>query len=65
MAVTVIQTDSKSNKLIIEFAKKMGLTAKSFNDEDYEDFLFGKILKFEKTGINVSRETIMKKFNSN
>lgn len=64
MAVTVIQTDSKTNKLIIDLAKKMGLAAKSFNDEDYEDFLFGKILKSEKTGKNVSRETIMKKLNS-
>lgn len=64
MAVTVIQTDSKTNKLLIEFAKKMGLSAKSFSDEDYEDFLFGKILKTEKTGKNVSRETIMKKLNS-
>ncbi|MBU3660636.1 MAG: hypothetical protein FGM14_12225 [Flavobacteriales bacterium] len=61
MAVTVIQTDSKTNKLLIEFAKKMGLSAKSFSDED---FLFGKILKTEKTGKNVSRETIMKKLNS-
>lgn len=64
MAVTVIQTDSKTNKLLIEFAKKMGLSAKSFSDEDYEDFLFGKILITEKTGKNVSRETIMKKLNS-
>jgi hypothetical protein len=64
MAVTVIQTDSKTNKLIVEFAKKMGLNTKSFSDEDYEDFLFGKILKSEKTGKSVSRETIMKKLKS-
>jgi 4-hydroxy-3-methylbut-2-enyl diphosphate reductase IspH len=62
MDTLVINTKSSSNaKLLLELARKLGETGKRLSKEDQEDFLLGTIMKTEKTGKNVSRDTIMKK----
>jgi len=61
MGAIVIKSDSKSLKLIMEIAKRMGGQVAKLDDEQLEDFTFGEMLKEAKTGKSVSRETIMQK----
>lgn len=61
MEAIIIKNDSKSIKLIMEIAKRMGSEVSKLNDDQLEDFTFGEMLKESKTGELVSRETIMQK----
>lgn len=61
MGAIVIKSDSKSLKLIMEIAKRMGGQVAKLDDEQLEDFTFGEMLKEAKTGKSVSRKTIMQK----
>lgn len=61
MGAIVIKSDTKSLKLIMEIAQRMGGEVAKLNDEQLEDFTFGEMLKKAKTGRTVSRETIMQK----
>jgi len=61
MGAIVIKSDTKSLKLIMEIAQRMGGEVAKLNDEQLEDFTFGELLKKAKTGRTVSRETIMQK----
>ena len=61
MSAIVIKVDSKSNKLLIELAKKLGGDVLSINDNQYEDIALGALMDNKKTGKIVSREDIMKK----
>ena len=62
MGAIVIQSQSKENlKLLKELASKLGENAISIDAEQLEDIAFGMLMKKEKTGKTVSRETIMKK----
>ena len=61
MGAIVIKSDSKSLKLIMEIAKRLGGQVAKLDDEQLEDFTFGEMLKEAKTGKSVSRETIMQK----
>lgn len=61
MGAIVIKSDSKSLKLIMEIAKRMGSQVAMLDDDQLEDFTFGEMLKEAKTGKLVSRETIMQK----
>lgn len=62
MDTLIINTKKEGNaKLLLELAKKLGERGKILNKNDQEDFLLGNIIKAEKTGKNVSRETIIKK----
>lgn len=61
MGAIVIKSDSKSLKLIAELAKRLGSKVANLNDEQFEDFTFGEMMKGAKTGDLVSRESIMQK----
>lgn len=61
MGAIVIKSDSKSLKLIMEIAKRMGGQVAKLDDDQLEDFTFGEMMKEAKTGKLVSRETIMQK----
>ena len=61
MGAVVIKIDKKNNRLISKLVKELGGEVVSINDEQYEDLVMGKLIDAEKTGENVSRETIMNK----
>ncbi len=61
MEAIIIKSDSKSLKLIMEIAKRMGSEVSKLNNDQLEDFTFGEMLKESKTGELVSKETIMQK----
>ncbi len=62
METIIINTKDKSTaKLIVELVKKLGEKSKVLTDEQQEDFLFGQLMKSEKTGTKVTRNTIFKK----
>jgi hypothetical protein len=59
MSAIIIKADSKSNKLIKDFAKKLGGRVLSIDDGQYEDFALGYQKDSVKTSKTVSREEIM------
>ena len=62
MDTLVITTKNSENaKLLLQLVKKLGEKGKILNKQEQEDFLLGNIIKAEKTGKTVSRDTIMKK----
>jgi len=62
MDTLIINTKNPGNaKLLLELVERLGEKGKILNKQEQEDFLLGNILMAEKTGITVSRETIMKK----
>jgi len=61
LGAVVIKSDTKNLKLITELAKRLGGDVVKLNEEQYEDFYFGEMMKEAKTGKIVSRDTIMRK----
>ena len=61
MGAIVIKSDSKSLKLVMEIAKRLGGEVTKLDNDQLEDFTFGEMLKKSKTGKTVARETIMQK----
>lgn len=61
MSTIVITTDTQSTRILKELAERLGASVISLKDEQYEDLLLGAKMDSEKTGENVSRETIFKK----
>jgi len=62
MEAIVIQSQSKENlRIFKELATKLGENVINLDAEQLEDLAFGLLMKKEKTGKTVSRETIMKK----
>jgi hypothetical protein len=62
MGVLLINTaNSKELKLVRELLDRMKIKNMEISRDDNEDFLFGEIIKKEKTGELVTRNTIMKK----
>jgi len=62
METVIIKSKSRSNaELLVEMAKKMGDEAKLLTTEQSEDIALGLLMKKNKTGINVSKKTILKK----
>lgn len=61
MSVIVIQTDSKSKKILSELAKKLGGKVLSIDDSQYEDIALGALMDKERTGKIVSGDKVMKK----
>lgn len=59
MSAIVINADSGNLKILTELARKLGGEVTKINDAQLEDLLFGKIIDKEKTGENVSRESII------
>lgn len=61
MAAIMIQSDSESNRLLLDIAKKMGANVLAVNDVQFEDFALGSLMDNVKTNKTVSRSSIMKK----
>ena len=62
MGAIVIKSNSEENlKLLASLASKLGEKVKSIDDNDFDDFAFGILMKQSKTGKTVNRGTIMKK----
>ena len=61
MGAIIIKGDSESNKILGRLAEKLGNKVISINEEEFEDFAFGKLMDENKTGETVSREEIMRK----
>lgn len=61
MGAVVIKINEKNNRLISRLVKELGGNVISINEEQYEDLAFGKLIESEKTGENVSRDSILKK----
>ena len=61
MSAIIIKADKKSNKILMELAKKLGGDVFSIDDEQYEDIALGALMDKEKTGRTVPRNEIMKK----
>jgi ribosomal protein L19E len=61
MGAVVIKIDAKNNRLIASLVKELGGKVISFDDEQYEDLVLGKLMEKEKTNELVSRDSIMKK----
>jgi hypothetical protein len=61
MGAIIIKADQKSNKILLELAKRLGANVLNMNDAQYEDFLLGSIMEEVKTGKEVSKEEVIKK----
>ncbi len=61
MSAITIKADDKSNKILMELAKRLGANVVNINDDQYEDILLGSIMESERTGKDVPREEIFKK----
>ena len=64
MSTILIKSNKQNNKILSELAKKLGGDVIDLKDEQFEDFLLGRLMDSVKTGKSVSRETIMKKLKS-
>ncbi|MBW6499178.1 MAG: hypothetical protein K0B09_12365 [Bacteroidales bacterium] len=63
MDALIIKADKKSQKLLLELARRLGASVLSISEDQYEDFALGQAMDQAKTGELVSRETIMEKLN--
>ena len=61
MSTIIIKADKQSSKLLSDLAKKLGGNVVDIKDEQFEDFLLGRLMDSVKTGKTVSRNTIFKK----
>ena len=62
METAVIQSNSKANmKLLIELAKKIGVTVKSLSEEDKEDLGQIKAIMQGRTGKFIDTESFLEK----
>lgn len=62
MRTVILNADYKSDlKLLLQFAKRLGIKAKVLSNEEIENHIFGQMMKEEKTGENAGRDEIMKK----
>ena len=64
MEAIVIQSDSKTIKILKELAEKMGEKATILSESQMEDLALGKLMNKVKTGKSVGRESIMKALQS-
>jgi len=60
-AIIIKPKNKRDVQFWLELAKKTGTSATTINVDDAEDIAFLAMMKHEKTGETVSRETIMKK----
>jgi len=64
MRALVIKANNQNQKILKKLAEHLGAEVTLIKEEQYEDFLFGKIMHLEKTGKMVSRKKIIKKLYS-
>lgn len=58
MSALLIKLDPKSNRILKQLAEKLGGKVVTINDDQYEDFLIGKLMDQEKTNELVSRDLV-------
>ena len=62
MSTVILNAENKSDlDLLLQFAKRLGIKVKVLSKSEMEDNFLGLMMKEEKTGYNVSRESVMKK----
>ncbi|MCF8233315.1 MAG: hypothetical protein K9G67_04045 [Bacteroidales bacterium] len=64
MSALLIKLDPKSNRILKQLAEKLGGKVVTINDDQYEDFLIGKLMDQEKTNELVSRDLVFQKLKS-
>lgn len=64
MESLLIKSNSKQNKLIKEYAVKLGASVKILSDEDLEDFALGQLMDEIKTNEYVLNEEVMEYLDS-
>lgn len=65
MATILVQPKNESElKFLLDIFKRTNIKNKKISTDTKEDFLLGELMKNEKTGKNVSRNTILKKLES-
>ncbi|MFN0049087.1 MAG: hypothetical protein ACKVOU_08205 [Cytophagales bacterium] len=64
MSTLLINTDKQSSKILSQLAKKLGGNVIDVKEEQYEDLVLGMLIEQVKTGVTVSKETILKKLKS-
>lgn len=64
MESLLIKSNSKQNKLIKEFALKLGASVKNLSDEDLEDISLGMLMDEIKTNEYVLNEEVMEYLDS-
>jgi hypothetical protein len=63
-AILIKTNDASELRFIKEMLKRVRIKNKELKDDEYEDFLFGIMMKSNKTGKTVLKETITKKLQS-
>jgi hypothetical protein len=61
MSTLIINSDKISSKILAKHAIKLGAEVYSLNDELYEDFALGNMIRKAKTVKRVAKSTILKK----
>jgi hypothetical protein len=61
MSAIIIRSNKQNNKILAELAKKLGGDVIDLEDEQFEDFMLGRLMDSVKTGKTVSREAVMRK----
>ena len=64
MSTILIKVDKQNSKILAELAKKLGGNVIDMKDDQFEDFMLGKLMDQAKTGKIVSKESIFKKLKS-
>lgn len=64
MSVILIKADKQSSKILAELAKKLGGDVIDMKEEQFEDFMLGKLMDKVKTGKIVAKDLIFKKLRS-
>ncbi len=64
MSTILIKADKQSNKILSALAKKLGADVIDMEDEQFEDFMLGRLMNTVKTGKTVSKYSILKKLKS-
>ena len=63
-AIVIKSSNNKNLRLLTELAKQLGETVDKLSPAQAEDIQLGMLMKKEKTGKTVSRESIFKHLNS-
>jgi hypothetical protein len=64
MGTLLIKTDNKSSKILSQLARQLGGDVMSIRDDQFEDFLLGKMMDKVRTGKTASRKNVLRKLQS-
>jgi|GEM_PF-539119 len=60
MPAIIINSDSKSNRLLADLARRLGGEVTELKEDQLEDIMLGSLMDKVKTGENIPRDRIMK-----